>query len=100
GLGVVERSADGGASWQQLPLGVETEMLAGAAPSASVCWLAGRGGVVLLTDDARTWRRIRFPASADLVDVQALDARVATVRTSEGAVFRTTNGGTNWTRVP
>ena len=40
--GFIERTVDGGATWegQQLP-DVKEELTAGAAPSAKVCWLLG-----------------------------------------------------------
>ena len=62
---------------------------AGAAPAARVCWLVGARGVVLLTTDGATWRRIAFPEPVDLVAVQAADAAHATVITATGRRFST-----------
>jgi hypothetical protein len=53
GPGVVERSTDQGASWARLETGVAAMFTAGSAPSASVCWLVGPRGLVLVTTDAR-----------------------------------------------
>lgn len=98
--GAIERSTDGGASWDRLPTGVAGEITAGAAPSATVCWLVGREGLVLVTTDARTWRRVSSPVAADLMAVTSTDARSATVRAADGTAFRTTDGGATWVRLP
>ena len=100
GPGAVERSTDAGSSWTRLETGSPVMFTAGSAPSASVCWLVGRGGLVLLTTDARTWRRVTPPAAADLIAVDATDAATATVRTANGRAFRTTDGGTTWVATP
>ena len=78
--------------------GVAAELTAGAAPSATVCWLVGRGGVVLLSTDGRTWRRVAFPEMTDLSAVFTVDAggNVASVTTVDGRTFVTTDGGATW----
>ena len=95
---VVERSTDGGSTWETASIGVTADLTAGAAPSASVCWLVGRAGVVLLTTDGRTWRQVAFPEMTDLSGVHATDAsgREASVSTADGRTFSTTDGGVTW----
>ena len=95
---VVERSTNGGASWDAVPTGIAAELTAGAAPSTTVCWVVGRAGVVLLSIDGRTWRRIAFPEITDLSAVRATDARTASVSTADGRTFSTSDGGLTWTR--
>jgi hypothetical protein len=95
-VGVVERSDDGGASWQDQRVTAKTEILAGAAPSVDVCWLVGRGGIVLMTTDGKNWKKIPSAAEVDLVAVTAADATFATVVTADGRKFSTQNGGTTW----
>ena len=93
----LQRSTDAGASWTALPTGTDAPLLAGAAPSANVCWIVGRAGTVLLTTDAATWQRMVFPDSnADLVFVAARDALSATVTTSDGRTYKTEDGGRTW----
>jgi hypothetical protein len=94
----VERSTDGGANWETQPTETGAPLTAGAAPSASVCWVVGREGVVLLSIDGRTWRRVPFPEISDLTAVRATDARTASVTTSDGRRFGTTDGGATWAR--
>jgi hypothetical protein len=94
----VERSADVGKTWHQQPTGTTVDLLAGAAPSANVCWIVGRSGVVLLTTDGSNWRRLDFPdPSIDLVSVSARDGLEATVTAANGRRYRTTDGGRTWT---
>lgn len=94
----VERSIDAGSSWTPVPTDVTAEVTAGAAPSASICWLVGRGGLVLLTTNGATWQRLTFPEPTDLSAIRATDARNATVTTADGRQFSTTDGGRTWTR--
>lgn len=96
--GAVEHTADGGATWQAQALGVDVPVRAGAAPGARVCWLAGSRGVILLTTDGASWRRIGFPESVDLVAVEATDDAHATVTTATGRRFSTDDGGRTWSR--
>lgn len=93
----VERSTDGGRTWQAQPTGTALEPLAGTAPAPDVCWLVGRSGLVLLSTDGETWRRLPFPdGTIDLVGVTANDAMSATVTAAGGRTYRTTDGGKTW----
>jgi hypothetical protein len=94
----VQHSSNGGSTWEAASTGMAAELTAGAAPSASVCWLVGRVGVVLRTTDGRTWRRVPFPEMTDLSAVRATDAggNLASVSTADGRTFSTTDGGVTW----
>jgi hypothetical protein len=94
----VERSTDGGATWQPQQAGATSDLVAGSSPSPTVCWLVGRAGLVLLTIDGRQWRRVVFPVPADLSTVSAGDASTAVVTTSDGRTFRTSDAGRTWAR--
>lgn len=91
------RSSDAGRTWSEQPSGVTTELTAGSAPSADAVWIVGRAGVVLLSTDRQTWRRVAFPEAVDLTAVTASDARSAVVRTADGRTFSTADGGATWT---
>jgi hypothetical protein len=92
----VQRSTDGGAGWETQSTGTVAELTAGAAPSPLVCWVVGRGGVVLLSTDGRSWRRVAFPEATDLSAVRPRDARAAAVSTADGRTFSTTDAGATW----
>jgi hypothetical protein len=96
GAGLVERSNDGGATWQAQRVKANAEILAGAAPSVNVCWLVGRGGMILMTSDGKKWRRIPSPAVVDFVEVTASDATFATVTAEDGRKFSTQDSGRTW----
>jgi hypothetical protein len=94
----LEKSSDAGKTWDAVTSGVASELTSGSAPSATVCWLVGRAGVILLTTDGRTWRRVTFPETTDLSAVRATDAKSATVTTADGREWSTTDGGATWRR--
>jgi hypothetical protein len=94
--GTIHRSIDAGKTWVAQTSGVTTELLSASAPAANICWIVGRSGVVLLTTDGATWRRVAFPELVDLRSVAATDARTASVTTADGRVFRTPDAGLTW----
>jgi len=96
---VIERSTDGGASWQVQVAEAPSELLAGSAPSDVVCWVVGRGGVVMRTVDGIRWERVTAPTANDLVGVVASDAATAMVSAATGQRYQTTDGGRSWTRL-
>jgi photosystem II stability/assembly factor-like uncharacterized protein len=49
-----------------------------------------------LTTDGTEWKQVTPPTAADLVSVQAIDARTATVTAAGGRVFRTADSGQTW----
>ncbi|MBV8135761.1 MAG: hypothetical protein JO121_09045 [Deltaproteobacteria bacterium] len=93
--GVIARSSDG-THWRPLNSGTTSDLFAGAAPSAEICWVVGRGGTVLRTVDGEQWQAIASPTDADLVSVAASDELSATVSASDGRQFTTHDGGHSW----
>lgn len=71
-------------------------IIAGSAPGGKVCWLVGRSGAVVLTTDGRLWLSANSPTTADLSKVIAKNAKVATVTTTDGHAYDTTDGGQTW----
>lgn len=94
----LEQSTNGGGDWRPVSSGVATQLTAGVAPSASVCWVVGQAGVVLRSTAGRTFSRLPFPERVDLSAVRATDARSATVTTVDDRTFETTDGGITWAR--
>lgn len=94
----VQHSVDGGSTWNAVTGSGAADLTAGTAPATTVCWLVGRAGVVLLTTDGRTFRRLPFPEMTDLSGVRTVDAggRVASVSTADGRTFVTTDAGASW----
>jgi hypothetical protein len=98
--GGVQRSADAGSTWRTEVSGTTETLRAGSSPSPSVCWLVGGAGTVLLSTDGRSWRRLAFPETVDLLSVAATDQDNASVTTADGRVFVTADGGQSWSRAP
>jgi len=94
--GVIEHSADAGATWNLQPSGVISDLLAASAVSDNVCWVVGRAGTILRTTDAGAhWVKLRPPIVDDFTSVVAVDARQATVSLATGA-YQTLDGGVTW----
>jgi hypothetical protein len=103
GGGRIARSSDGGRTWAQQMSPVQTELLAGSAPSETVCWLVGRGGAIVRTTDGVKWEVVASPAEAeqdgqapDWTFVEARDALYVVIRTENGRRFFTSDGGKTW----
>ena len=87
-------------TWAAQQTGATADLTAGNSPSADVCWLVGRGGLVLrTTDGGRQWQRVPFPETVDIIAVAASNALNATVTSADGRRFQTTDGGRTWTPV-
>ena len=93
---VVQHTADGGATWTTQDVKVEAPLVAGSAPTASVCWLVGRQGTVFVTADGRTWQRVTSPPALDLIGVTSTGADTATVTAADGRSFTTSDRGRTW----
>ena len=92
----IEQTRDGGTTWHQ-QLTASGELVAGASPAPTICWIVGRSGLVLLSIDGQTWRTATAPdGRADLIAVSATDARSAAVTTMDGRTYRTVDGGNSW----
>ncbi len=96
----VERSTDAGATWRAQWTGVNAHVVAGSAPSADTCWLVGNGGIVLLTKDGTRWHTLEPPANTDFVAVSASNAASATITSTDGRKFETSDGGKHWIPAP
>jgi hypothetical protein len=85
-----------GQGWEEQDSGARFPLLAGSAPSKSVCWVVGRSGTILKTINGSKWQTLNSPTSADLVAVTATSALDATVTDANGGRFVTSDGGLSW----
>ena len=93
----IERSTDGGRTWKPQPTETDADLLAASSPAPTVCWIVGKSGLILLSTDGETWRRLAFPDAVDLVAVTARDGLAATVTAANGRTYRTIDAGRTWT---
>ena len=94
--GLLFKSADAGLSWDRQDSGTTADLLAGAAPSPTVCWIVGKDGTVILTADGERWQQRSLSEAVDVVRVEARDVLTAVVTTADGRRFSTADGGLNW----
>ena len=97
--GTAERLTDGGVTWSAVLIDPPAHITSGAAPTSAICWLIGRGGVVLVSTNGQPFVRVAPPTAADLASIRATNALDATVTTTDGRSFRTTDGGATWVPV-
>jgi hypothetical protein len=98
--GTIQRSTDGGVTWQPQAAPAGSVLTAGSSPARAVCWIVGRAGAVVLSTDGTTWQLRPFPEAVNLAAVRAIDAKNATVTTSDGRQFSTADGGATWSKLP
>lgn len=92
----VQRSTDNGDTWTAQDTGTTVRLTAGSSPNPNICWIVGAQGTVLVSVDGRSWQRLKSPDPALLVSVRATSADAATVTTSDGRTFATTDRGQTW----
>jgi hypothetical protein len=98
--GLIERLRGNG-QWAAEPSGVKADLHAMAFVSRSVGWVVGEHGTVLRTENGgRSWQKIPFPNTEDLVHVRANGAEALQVVTRDGRVFNSSDGGKVWRAVP
>ena len=91
---VQRRDADGTMRVQHS--GVSTDLVAGASPSAKVCWIVGHSGTIIRTTDGEHWERIGAPTTENLTAVSARSAHDVAITTARGQSFTTSDGGVTW----
>jgi photosystem II stability/assembly factor-like uncharacterized protein len=97
--GTVSYSSDGRSNWTVQLTEPTIGFRAGAAPSRSVCWIAGRNGAVRRTTNAGlTWDVVNVPDRVDLVSITAMDGNRAMVIAGNGSAYSTADGGRSWTK--
>jgi len=94
--GSIERSGDAGRTWQAQTSNVKEDLLAGSAPSETICWVVGRAGTILRTTDGEQWENISSPAAVDWIAVRAQDDLRATVVSADQQRYATSDGGKTW----
>lgn len=96
--GVLARTDDGGATWRDQSLPEEARLTVIAAVSPLVCWAAGPSGTLLRTTDGHTWQVMTPPVRADVAGLIAHGAARATLFTTDGTRYDTSDAGATWRR--
>jgi hypothetical protein len=95
----LERTLDGGVTWQDERAPDVTLPLVGSAPSADVCWIASGNGLLLRRGADGRWTRVTPPAGDAIVRIEARSALAATLVMAGGLRVATTDAGATWSEV-
>jgi hypothetical protein len=100
--GGIERSSDSGVTWLPQDSGVNVELIAGSAPSNTVCWIIGRAGTILKTIDGGShWSKVAWPNPEEINGIQGIDGMHAIAYDGTAGIpgrFATNDGGVTWFR--
>ena len=67
------------------------------SPDGALHWrITDRGALERSTDAGTTWQAVNVGVTATFTTIQAPEARTALVRTTDGRIFRTSDGGATW----
>lgn len=106
--GDVERSIDGGRTWQRVPV-AEGVTFRVVFASGNDVWAGGTAGAFYHSSDGgEHWSPISLAAPAtaigtavgDIVSIQFADATHGVVSASTGATWTTSDGGRTWQQAP
>lgn len=99
--GVLQRSFDGGRSWQEVAIGDGVTFRAVATVGSDV-WAGGSGAALFHSaDGGEHWSQVpiqvkgRAP-SGDIIRIEFADAQNGTVATSTNEIWTTSDAGTTW----
>ncbi len=99
--GRVERSDDKGQSWVREEAPLLRAPIAGSAPSLDACWIVDAHAGILRRDADASWHSVTAPAATTaIIGVDARSGQAATVWTSSGQRFATSDGGAHWQLLP
>jgi photosystem II stability/assembly factor-like uncharacterized protein len=104
--GKLQRSDDGGRTWEEVPVDDKVTFRAILALGRDV-WAGGSGGVLYHSnDDGANWTRVKLisdgsPVTETIVSIIASspDLQHLTVKTSRGEKWTTEDGGQHWKTV-
>ena len=96
--GMIVRSVDDGATWQQASVPVSTLLTEVDFADDRLGWAVGHGGVILATTDGGLNWTLQKVVEGDpaLLSVHFLDADRGYVTGAYGTALRTTDGGRHW----
>ncbi|MCU7497682.1 MAG: T9SS type A sorting domain-containing protein [Ignavibacteria bacterium] len=93
---VIIRTSDGGKTWipVEIPCGTTLNAVSGVGDNV---WVCGSGGLILYSPDfGTTWQHQMKIPGASLSAIQFTSDKTAYAAGSDGAFFKSTDGGNSW----
>lgn len=95
--GVICKTTNAGATWNQLPSGTTTNLSAQQFLNASMGWVAGQNGTILkTTDGGSSWASQASGTTSWLNCIYFETANIGWAAGTGGVIIATTNGGASW----
>ncbi len=101
--GTVQKSEDGGRTWQAIHVDDHARLYALSATGSNI-WVGGAAGTLFhSTDDGVHWIPIAVtsddtPLTGTIIGIEALDDQQVRLKTKSGEEWVTTDGGLHWRR--
>ena len=101
--GVLQKSADKGLTWTAVGVPSNSPLRSVKALAQNI-WVGGDGGALYHSPDSGlTWTHVVLmsegtPVSEDIVEIVFHDQSDGIIRTGNGQIWQTTDGGTNWSK--
>jgi photosystem II stability/assembly factor-like uncharacterized protein len=94
---LVQRTADGGSTWNHLrPSGPFKYLFGVSCPAAGTCFAVGEQGTVMVTTNGgNTWTAKAAPANS-LTGVSCPDVNTCYATSTDGSIIATKNGASTW----
>jgi photosystem II stability/assembly factor-like uncharacterized protein len=96
GNGSIFKTSNGGTNWISVDLPEEHAIYGLYFLNSSTGWVATESRVWYTLDGGTTWTAGAFPYYVNTYEVEFLDANTGFASASGGIVFKTTDGGLNW----
>jgi hypothetical protein len=96
----IERTADGGTTWQVEHTTAIGPAVVAACPTPDACWMGDAAGRLLRRETSGRWVERRLPVEGAITGLEARTLQRATVTLADGRRFTTSDGGESWTILP
>jgi photosystem II stability/assembly factor-like uncharacterized protein len=94
----IRRSANGGANFDPVesPVVENVELEDVDRTGDGVVYVNGKRALAYTTDEGKTWKAMKRPGRASILEVDFVDRKVGYVLAVDGRVWRTGNRGSSW----
>ncbi len=97
----VVHTTDGGLTWAHVSVGRSEDFYSIFFITNDIGWIGG-SSILVTTDGGKTWtEQLTFTKRVEVRDIYFIDFMIgwAVIKNETGALFKTLDGGSNWTRL-